>query len=136
MHHACRNVSNGICDFRRALLKSFNGEGDRVGDEELGEATVSMLDRGLLLSLFSLATCAAITLRRVNELPTPLVARLNHAEGGAGAFDGTMYLATDVPSLLLREPVGPRRRRTLMSTDSSENLDTKLSALEEGRRSI
>jgi len=44
MHHVRRNVSNGICDMRRTLFNSFKGEGDRVGDRALGEATVSMPD--------------------------------------------------------------------------------------------
>ena len=140
MYYARRNVSRGICDFRKALFNSFNGEGDRVGDagdEDLGEVTaVSVLDGGLLLFLLSLDVCAAIALRRVNELPTPLVARLNHADGGAATFEGPMGLSTDATTLLLREPVSPPRRRTLMSIESSENLDIMLSALPEGRRSI
>ena len=129
-----------MCDFRKALFNSFNGEGERVGDagdEDLGEITaVSVLDGELALPLLSLDVCAAIALRRVNELPTPLVARLNHADGGAVTFEGPMDLSTDVTTLLLRGPVGPPRRRTLMSIESSENLDIKLSALAEGRRSI
>jgi len=79
-------------------------------------------------------------LRRVNELPAPLAAfvpRLNHADGGADVFKGLVDLAdVGVLGLLLREPVGPRRWRILMSIESSENFDIKLSALAEGRRSI
>ena len=129
-----------MCGFRKALFSSFNGEGDRagdVGDEDVGEVTaVSTLGRGLPLLLFSLDVSAAIPLRRVNELPTPLVARLNHADGGAPAFEGPKGRSTNVTTLLLREGVGPPRRRTLMSIESSENLDSKLIALAEGRRSI
>jgi len=137
MYHARRNVCRGICGFRKALFNSFNGEDDRAGEEALGEVTVvSMLNRGPLLLLLSFGFCAAIALRRVNELPTPLVARLNHADGGAGVFEGPMGLAINVARLLLREPVGPSRRRTLMSIESSENLDIKLSALAEGRRFV
>lgn len=103
-----------MCGFRKALFNSFNGEGDRigdVGDEDLGEVTaVSTFGRGLPLLLFSLDVCAAIALRRVNELPTPLVARLNHADGGATAFGAPVGLSTNLTTLLLREPVGPPRR--------------------------
>jgi hypothetical protein len=138
MYHARRNVSRGIGDFRKALFNSFNGEGDCTGDtgdasdEDLGE----VMAVSVLLFLFSLDVCAAIALRRVNELPTPLVARLNHADGGGVGFKGLIVLSTDVPGLLLREPVSPPPPRTLMSIESSENLDIKLSALAEGRRSI
>ena len=129
-----------MCGFRKALFSSFNGEGDRagdVGDEDIGEVTaVSTFNRGLPLLLFSLDVWAAIAFRRVNELPTPLVARLNHADGGVAAFEGPIGPSTNVTTLLLRELVSPPRRRTLMSIESSENLDNKLSALAEGRRSI
>ena len=135
MYHARKNVSRGMCGFRKALFNSFNGEGDcagDIGDEDVGE----VMAVSTLLFLFSLEACAASALRRVNELPTPLVARLNHADGGAAVFKGPIGLSTDVPNLLLREPVSPPPPRTLTSTESSENLDIKLSALADGRRSV
>ena len=109
MYNNHMNVPCCIYDFRRTL---FNGEADRAGDEDLCEATVSALNRELLLPLFSLGTCVAIAWRRVNELPTLLAVfapRLNHADGGTGVFSGLVVQAIDVPNLFRRELVSPPR---------------------------